>query len=203
MSWLCFFLVAAQLSVFQSSIETPPQQIFQHPWNQNHWIPLQDLALVRVVHWNFEGEECAGELLIHRELAEDIVAIFAELYAAHYPIHQMQLIDAYEGDDTRSMEANNSSAFCHRCATHKPYLPSLHALGMAIDINPLQNPYIGGETILPVQGEKFVDREQAIPGMICEGDPCYTAFTKRGFVWGGHSASFKDYQHFEKVVEFP
>lgn len=96
------------------------------------------------------------------------------------------------------MEDNNTSVFCSRAVVGWPGVFSEHSYGGAIDINPLFNPCIKGAVIYPAQGASFVDRNQNLPGMIHENDACYQAFTKRGFRWGGHWHSLKDYQHFEK-----
>jgi hypothetical protein len=95
------------------------------------------------------------------------------------------------------MAENNTSAFNFRRITNSTTI-SKHGYGVAIDINPIQNPYIRGETILPPAGEEYLDRSNIRMGMITKGDICYQAFISRGWKWGGDWSTPKDYQHFEK-----
>lgn len=168
-------------------------------WKENCPIPLADLAYVQVTHWNQAGEELTGELVYHVNLAPEIIEIFHELYDAKFPIEKMILIDDYNADDDLSIEDNNSSAFCFRSKNGRPGVCSPHSYGGTIDINPLLNPYVKETTILPKAAAPYLDRTQNVPGMIKEGDACYNAFMKRGYTWGGHWITSKDYQHFEKM----
>ncbi|PIS01281.1 MAG: hypothetical protein COT84_03175 [Chlamydiae bacterium CG10_big_fil_rev_8_21_14_0_10_35_9] len=169
-------------------------------WNSDCPIPLEDLAYVQVSHWNYNNEIVTGELIYHKTLALEIIEIFQELFEAKFPIEKMVLIDDYNANDELSMEDNNSSAFCSRAITGKPGVFSKHSYGSTIDINPLINPYVRGSTVLPKGSEPYLDRTLDIPGLIKEGDVCYQAFIKRGYTWGGHWSSLKDYQHFEKDI---
>lgn len=171
-------------------------------WNEQAPVPLKDLAYLRVRHWNPKGELVTGELVYHKKLAREILEIFCDLYQIKYPIAKMVLIDHYDADDERSMEDNNSSAFCSRAITGKPGTFSNHSYGGTIDINPLWNPYIKGDVVLPKGGVSYLDRTQNLPGIIVEGDACYRAFMSRGYSWGGHWETLKDYQHFEKPASF-
>lgn len=158
-----------------------------------------DLRYVRVLHANAEGETLTGELVVNKAIADEVCEIFRELYDARYPIERMRLADDYNAEDEASMEDNNSSSFNYR-PIEGTNRPSKHALGMAIDINTLYNPYYrysDGE-VLPVTGAPYLDRSQNFPYKIEVGDLCYRLFTERGYTWGGHWNSVKDYQHFEK-----
>lgn len=162
-------------------------------------VPRDELRYVRVLHVNAEGETLTGEMVVNAAIADEVCEIFRELYDARYPIERMRLADDYNAVDEASMEDNNSSAFCYR-PIEGTNRPSKHALGMAIDINTLYNPYYrysDGE-VLPVTGAPYLDRSQSFPYKIEEGDLCYRLFTERGYTWGGHWSSVKDYQHFEK-----
>ena len=115
----------------------------------------------------------------------------------------MRLIDEYDGDDTASMEDNNTSCFNYRVVEGSTSL-SKHALGRAIDINPLYNPYItydkqGGTHVSPEKAAAYADRGMNFPYKIDENDLCYKLFTQHGFIWGGNWNSVKDYQHFQKT----
>ena len=164
-------------------------------------VPLSELRYLQVLHVGFDGETHVGEIICNQSIAEDLLAIFQALYAARYPIERMVLIDDYDADDTRSMEANNSSGFNYREIRNTGKL-SNHSYGYAVDINPLRNPCVivrnGRTTVDPEAGRPYADRTQEFVGKIDHDDLCYKEFRKRGFVWGGDWNSLKDYQHFEK-----
>lgn len=166
-------------------------------------VPYEDLRYVRVLYYGFDEKTHIGELIVNKAIAADIVDIFAELYEKQYPIERMVLVDEYDADDNTSMAADNTSSFNYRSVPGSTHL-SKHALGLAIDINPLYNPYIQytkkGTTILPVEGTEYADRTLDCPYYIDENDLCYQAFTKRGFTWGGFWEDEPDYQHFQKTI---
>ena len=138
-------------------------------------------------------------MVVEKRLAEDVIEIFKELYDKKYPIEKVRLIDEYNADDNLSMNDNNSSAFCYRTIKGSNKI-SNHGKGMAIDINPFQNPHVIGETTNPVEAYMYSDRTIGHTGIIIEGDDCYNAFVERGWTWGGHWSN-PDYQHFEKVLD--
>lgn len=165
-------------------------------------LPLSELRYLRVLHRNLAGETMLGEMICNKAIADDLLAIFRTLYQARYPIERMVLVDEYDASDTRSMQADNSSSFNFRTVPGSTVM-SKHSLGMAVDINPLYNPYVrarGGRiSVDPAEGAPYVDRSQDFRCKIDHNDLCYKEFTKRGFVWGGDWKNVKDYQHFEKV----
>lgn len=160
-----------------------------------------DLRYLQVMHYNKEGEVCKGELICHHSIADDLLAIFKELYKARYPIERMVLVDEYNADDEASMAANNTSAFNFRYISGTRRL-SNHSRGLAIDINPLYNPYVrwrnGKRMVSPEGAEKYADRSLDFLYKITRNDLCYKLFKKYGFTWGGDWKNGKDYQHFEK-----
>ncbi len=170
-------------------------------WNEKASYPIDDLAYITVTYYGFNGEIHIGELIMHKKVAPEIIEIFQELYDKKFPIEKVRLIDEYDAIDQASMADNNSSALCVRPITNKPYELSKHSYGLAIDLNPIQNPYISPDGIFPDGGNEFLDRTHVRKGMIVEGDACYEAFTSRGWTWGGNWTSIKDYQHFEKDIE--
>ena len=127
--------------------------------------------------------------------------IFKDLFDAKFPIEKICLIDAYKGIDDLSMADNNSSGFNCRMSAGNSKKFSKHSYGVAIDINPLVNPYVKNGTVLPPEGRNYLDRDATVKGMIRKGDDCYTAFIKRGWTWGGAWKHSKDYQHFEKDLQ--
>ncbi len=168
-------------------------------------LSLDEIRYIHVLHYDFEGNISEGEIIVNTAVAEDVLEIFRELFDIEYPIEKMTLIDAYDADDERSMEDNNTSAFNYRFIAETTVL-SNHALGLAIDINPLYNPYVyvrsDGSTFLqPYNAGDYVDREKDNPYYIRRNDECYNIFISHGFTWGGDWNTKKDYQHFEKKVK--
>lgn len=168
-------------------------------------VPYEDLNYVGLLYVDFNGEVQEGELICHKDIAQDMVEIFHELYLNDYRIESVRLIDEFGGDDTLSMEHNNTSCFNYRVVDGTTSL-SKHALGCAIDINPFYNPYVvynrpvQGETYISPKGsEIYADRSKEFPYKIDENDLCYKLFTSHGFTWGGNWNSSKDYQHFQIV----
>lgn len=169
---------------------------------ENEVIALEDLRYLQVLHIGFDGEEHVGELIVNKAVAEDILDIFYTLYENHYPIERMELVDEYGGDDEKSMQANNTSAFNYRTVEGSDKL-SNHSYGTAIDINPFYNPcvrtYADGSTkSFPEGSDIYADRSADFPHKIDKDDLCYQLFTEHGFRWGGNWNSLKDYQHFDK-----
>jgi hypothetical protein len=163
-------------------------------WRPGCPVALRDLRLVAITHWGFDGQPRAGELVTHATQAERIRRVFAELFAARFPIEQVRLVDEFGGDDDRSMAANNTSAFnCRRAFGSTRW--SQHAYGRAIDVNPLRNPYVTRSGVYPPGGREFVRRDASVQGVITAGGPVVQAFGRIGWRWGGAWAS-PDYQHF-------
>lgn len=168
-------------------------------------IPRSELRYLRLLHYNYRGEIVQGEMVCNKAIAASVREVFKELYLAKYQIERMELIDNYKANDEASMLANNTSCFCYRKVAGRKVL-SLHARGMAIDINPLHNPMVkrnasGAITYLAPNNDvarKYANRTTKLPHIITPTDACYKIFTKHGFRWGGSWRSSQDYQHFEK-----
>ena len=164
-------------------------------------VPREDLRYVHVRHMGFDGEAKDGELVVNKAIADDVLAIFEELYKADYPIEKVRLVDEYDADDEASMSDNNSSAFNFRFISHTTRI-SKHGLGMAVDINTRYNPYVktvdGKLSIEPANGADYVDRSKDFQHKIDHEDLCYKLFKEHGFTWGGDWTHSKDYQHFER-----
>ena len=167
-------------------------------------ISFKDLSYVKVLYYGFDGKTHEGELVVNRMVEKDILEIFKTLYNKKYPIAKMVLVDEYGGNDDRSMADNNTSAFCWREVFGSKTF-SMHAYGLAVDINPVLNPSVtvmpdGSQKIRPPGGAAYLFRTDEVPGLIIKGDACYEAFTSHGWEWGGEWTSMKDYQHFFKNV---
>jgi hypothetical protein len=139
-------------------------------------------------------------MVVNAVVVNDVIKVFEVLFSQHFPIHQMQPVDAYQGSDPASMAADNTSAFNCRYAV-APGTPhwSAHAYGQAIDVNTVENPYVEGGTVTPPAGAPFVDRSVLRPGMAVTGGPLVQAFASVGWQWGGRWSSSPDYQHFSKT----
>lgn len=165
-------------------------------WRPGCPLALSELRLVSVSHWDMDGGVRQGELVVGATYAEAITTVFERLFEARFPIAQIRLVDEFGGDDDRSMAANNTSGFnCRRATGSRSW--SEHAYGRAIDVNPVQNPFVtGGGTVLPPAGRAFADRARAAPGLIQGNGPVVEAFAAIGWKWGGNWTSGRDYQHF-------
>lgn len=169
-------------------------------YKENCTLPVEDLRYLKILHKNLNGEILTGEMICNVYIAASLLDIFQKLFAANYPIEKIRLVDEYGADDELSMRDNNSSCFNFRLVARKKII-SKHAAGLAVDINPLYNPYIttvdGRQNVEPANAENYVDREKNFPYKIDEKDFCYEIFTAHGFEWGGSWTHCKDYQHFE------
>jgi D-alanyl-D-alanine carboxypeptidase len=165
-------------------------------WHRGCPVGLGKLRLLEVSHWGFDGDAHRGELVIHARVADRIVKVMRSLYRHRFPIRRMKLIDAYGGDDDRSMEADNTSGFNCRFVSGRPGVWSQHAYGRAIDLNPIENPYVSGSHVSPPAGRPYVDRSRDAKGMIHRGDHVVRAFRRAGWEWGGNWSGISDYQHF-------
>jgi hypothetical protein len=174
------------------------KRMAQYSWNDQCPVSLDALSYLKITHWGFDGKPHQGELIVNRKVAPEVIDVFKELFDRKFPVNKMRLIEEYQGSDDASMADNNSSAFNCRLAKGSKTKYSTHSHGLAIDINPLVNPYVKNNRVSPKGGADFLDRTAKAKGMIVKGGPCYNAFTKRGWQWGGDWKSLKDYQHFEK-----
>ena len=160
-------------------------------------VPLEDLRYLRLPYIGFDGRTRVGEMVCNKAIAEDLLSIFRSLYEARYPVRSIRLVDDFGGSDEESMAADNTSCFNYRAVSGGRKL-SKHAYGLAVDVNPLENPYVRGTSVKPAAGAPFADRSRAFPHKIDSSDLCCRLFREHGFSWGGNWRSLKDYQHFEK-----
>lgn len=171
------------------------------------FITPEDLRYVRVLYKDFSNSPTVGELIVNQTLASDVEEIFYDLYMHDYQIEKMILPDAYGGDDELSMSNNNTSSFSMRFSDGVSLWPHEHALGLAIDLNPLYNPFVmtsgTSQYVSPESGTPYADRSNLRPHMISTDDYAYQVFTAHGFTWGGTWTERTDYQHFEKGYTAP
>ena len=200
-------IVNCQLSMAQTFTAQPiPDSVFQRMKGRSYpegcTVARADLRYLRLSYIDAEGCEHVGEMICNKAIAKDLLDIFRELYRQKYPIERIRLIDDYEASDERSMRDNNTSSFCFRKVSGTTKL-SKHALGMAVDVNTLYNPYVrtgkdGRRIVEPSTAVKYVDRTRSFPYKIVKGDLLYRLFLQHGFQWGGSWRTMKDWQHFEK-----
>lgn len=186
-------------------VQSIPDTIFAfmqgRTYKENCTVPREELRYLTCLHKDLSGQSIIGEMVLNKAIADDVLDIFRQLYEKSYPIERMRLPDYWDADDSRQMRDNNSSSFNFRVIAGTGKV-SRHGLGMAVDINPLYNPYYRiisvREEVKPAEGREYVDRSKDFPYKIEKGDICYDLFISKGFSWGGTWRFSKDYQHFEK-----
>jgi hypothetical protein len=168
-------------------------------WRAACPVPLSRLRLLTVRHYDFSGAVRTGNLVVNAAVASQVVSVFGRLYVRRFPIRRMELVDRYGGSDFASIEADNTSAFnCRPVAGTSRW--SLHAYGLAIDVNPIENPYVSASgTSAHRASRPYLDRSQRRPGMAYEGGALVAAFDAIGWGWGGRWTGVKDYQHFSST----
>lgn len=182
-----------------SVIHTKMRQRMHWSWRPGCPVPLRQLRYVGVSYVGFGNRARKGELVVHRAVASDVVNVMHRLYHKRFQIHRMQLVDDYQGDDGLSLSADNSSAFNCRASTGSPNTWSQHSYGRAIDINPVENPYISPSgQVQPSEGARYADRDRHARGMIGPRSVVVRSFASIGWSWGGRWSSSKDYQHFSQ-----
>lgn len=182
---------------FRSSVVSLTAADLPSSWRPGCPLAVEDLRAIDATHWGFDGRVHDGRIVVAADAAEDVEGVLRDLFDAHYPIEKMEPIDVYGGSDEASIDADNTSAFNCRKATGGSSW-SEHAYGRAVDLNPLVNPYVKGDTVLPPQSARYLDRTLEDQGVIHDGDPAVVAFESRGWVWGGTWTTLKDYQHFSR-----
>ena len=190
-------VVTAQAPTFQAEIAPVRWSDLRYSYRAGCPVGPPDLRAVRLSYWGFDGRAHEGTLVVHRRVASDVVAVFRRLYEARFPIRRMQPVSAYRGSDDASMAADNTSAFnCRYVAGTTRW--SMHAYGKAIDLNPVENPYVSGSHVSPPAGREYADRSGDAVGMIHDGDRVVKAFARRaGWEWlGDGPGPVRDYQHF-------
>jgi hypothetical protein len=181
---------------FRSTIsEVPDAVVRRSTWQPACPVGLDDLRYLTVTFWGFDERHHTGELIVHRDHAEELVGVFARLHEARFPIEEMRVTRADELDAHPTGDGNNTGAFVCRPSVGSTSW-SDHAYGRAVDINPFHNPYLRGEVVIPELASAYLDRDDGRPGMIIEGDVVTQAFDAIGWPWGGRWRSSKDWMHF-------
>ncbi len=181
---------------FHSTVQTVPASVLaRSSWTSDCPIAAADLRYLTVGFRGFDGRAHTGELLVNARAADDLVAVFGQLFAAGFPIERMRISSAAELNAPPTGDGNTTEVFACRPARGQTAW-SQHAYGLAVDVNPFQNPYHKGQVVLPELSTAYLDRAQARPGMVQPGVPAVRAFAAIGWKWGGDYRSLKDYMHF-------
>lgn len=172
-------------------------------WRVGCPVGVGDLRYLRVRYRDFKDVSRLGELIVHKSVAREVAQIFESLYAVGYPIYKMRLVSDYKGDDWQSIEAGNTSAFnCRNATGSKKW--SKHSYGKAIDINPIENPYvsrkgyISHKASLKYRKRVHKNSSNADKAVLLKEDKVLKIFKSHGWKWGGDWSRVKDYQHFSK-----
>ena len=171
-----------------------------HSWHPGCPVGPSSLRRLRLGYWGFDGKRHVGALVVNRSAVGPLTVVFRRLYRARFPIRRMRQIDAYGGSDERSLAADNTAAFnCRYAVGPGPKRWSVHAYGLAIDVDPVENPYLEGGRVHPRRGRAFLDRSNVRPGMAVRGGLLVGAFASVGWQWGGRWTATPDYQHFSST----
>jgi len=167
-------------------------------WHPGCPVSPAELRAIRLSYIGFDGTAHTGEIIVNASVADQVIKVFSLLYGARFPIRRMKPVDVFRGSDPRSMAADNTSGFnCRRAVAPGPPQWSMHAYGLAIDVNTLQNPYIeAGSGVHPSAGAAYINRSDIRPGMAYPGGILVSAFRSVGWGWGGFWTGSPDYQHF-------
>jgi hypothetical protein len=187
--------LAAGAPGFSASVELVRSADLRFSYRSGCPVPPAQLRTVRLTYWGFDGRAHTGSLVVNRRVTADVVAVFRRLYEARFPIRRMRPVSVYRGSDDASMAADNTSGFnCRFVEGTRRW--SMHANGLAIDVNPVENPYVSAARVSPPAGRRFLDRGAVRPGMAIARGVLVQAFESRGWKWGGRWSGTPDYQHF-------
>ncbi|MGY6501798.1 MAG: M15 family metallopeptidase [Acidimicrobiales bacterium] len=166
-------------------------------WSPGCPVALEDLRHVTVSFWGFDGHHHTGDLVVHREVADDVVWVFSQLHAERFPLEEVRLITDADLDAPATGDGNLTAAYiCRPVRSGSTW--SEHAYGRAVDVNPFHNPYVRGDVVLPERASAYLDRDHVRPGMIRAGDVVTESFAAIGWHWGGTWAS-PDHMHFSST----
>lgn len=182
---------------FTASVSSVSAADLPASWRPGCPVSPEQLRMIRLSHWGFDDRPAKGAIVVNAAQVEPVVTVFRQLYDQRFPIRRMEPVDVFGGDDRASMAADNTSGFnCRNAVASGPPRWSAHAFGEAIDVNPVENPYVQGGQVQPPEGADYVDRSRYRPGMVIAGGVVTAAFASVGWSWGGTWGATPDYQHF-------
>ena len=177
---------------FSASIDPVRWDDLRHSYRIGCPVAPAQLRTIVVSYWDFAAQPQTGRIVVARRVAPEVVIVFRRLWEARFPLRRLRPVSAYRGSDDASMAADNTSAFNCRFVSGTSRW-SMHAYGEAIDVNPVENPYVQGSHVSPPTGRAFADRSRVRRGMATPNGVLVRAFASVGWKWG---AAFGDYQHF-------
>jgi hypothetical protein len=185
------------LPPFSAQVERVTAAQLGESWHAGCPVQPAQLRRVRPLYLGFDGRAHTGALVVNTSVVGAVTTVFRTLYDERFPIRRMRTIDAYGGSDERSLEADNTAGFnCRYAVAPGPKRWSVHAYGEAIDVNPVENPYLEGGVVHPKAGRAYLDRTNVRRGMAVAGGRLVRAFALAGWQWGGRWTASPDYQHF-------
>jgi hypothetical protein len=169
-------------------------------WHPGCPVPISGLRLLRLPYWGFDGRVHRGPMVVNASVASDVVSVFRTLFAARFPIERIALARKFRPNADPNTKHDLTAAFnCRPVITPAGPQPllSMHAYGLAIDVNPLRNPYVSADGFVRNRyARPYADRSKDLPGMIHPGDVVVRAFERIGWIWGGTWTGGRDYMHF-------
>ena len=185
------------LPSFTSSVSPVTAAQLGRTWRPGCPVGPSQLRLLHLRYLGFDDKPRVGTMVVNASVTAAVIRVFADLYAHRFPLHSMVPESAFAGRDPASMAADNTSGFnCRYAVTTGPKQWSVHAYGEAIDVNPVQNPYVFNGVAQPVSGRAYMNRSDVRPGMSEPGGVLNDAFASVGWFWGGRWTASPDYQHF-------
>jgi len=185
------------LPPYTATVSRVTRATVRYSWRSGCPVARGQLRLLHLRYFGFDHRSHVGTMIVNAAVVDDVITVFARLYAARFPVRRMVPVDVFHGKDPASMAADNTSGFnCRRAAAPGPPQWSVHAYGEAIDVNPVENPYIEGGVVQPAAGARFLKRADIRPGMAVPGGTLVEAFASVGWYWGGRWTESPDYQHF-------
>jgi hypothetical protein len=188
------------LAPFTSSVAPVSAAQLGKTWRPGCPVAPSQLRLLHLRYVGFDERSRVGTMVVNASVVTSVIKVFSTLYAKRFPLHSMIPESSFAGHDPASMAADNTSGFnCRYAVTTGPKQWSVHAYGEAIDVNPVQNPYVFNGVAQPVAGKAYINRSDVRPGMAEVGGVLNDAFTSVGWFWGGRWSGSPDYQHFSST----
>lgn len=187
-----------EVPVFESAV-TPIDEVLEQQmldneiWRSGAPVALDELRVIRVSHWDFDGRVQTGRVVVNRAWAVRPTTVFRALFEARFPIRRMDPVDSLGQNGDGMVASDNTESFQARTVNGGW---SMHARGLAVDINPAENPWVRGRSVIPAAGAAFTDRSVDAPGLVRADSVVVRAFEAIGWKWGGEWNSSKDYMHF-------
>ncbi len=197
MTALLLVAFALQAPPFTHSVSRVTAADLPHSWHRGCPVAAAQLRRLRISYWGFDRRAHTGALVVNTRAVRSLTRVFSQLYSVRFAIRRVRPIDAYGGSDERSLDADNTAAFnCRYAVAAGPKRWSVHAYGLAVDVDPVENPYVEGGRVHPRSGRAYLDRSRVRRGMAVRGRVLVRAFASVGWQWGGRWAGSPDYQHF-------